>query len=145
MVTGKSSLVIGRPRWRHPRISILSVTIVARPFLRGTILPEDLQPSPYSFYGHQSARYVDRPRFATCSSKDRQPNPLCLIARGFETHARTHACTRTRMHVCTCVHDRIVRATCALPSIQQTIGNPGYSPSTCSRLKSDRIGQRPGS
>lgn len=44
--TGGKEFVGHRPLRRHPRISILSVTqAVARLFLRGTVLPEDPQPS----------------------------------------------------------------------------------------------------
>lgn len=77
-------------------------------------------------HGHQSASYVDQPRFATCSSKSCQPNPAC-------THARKPMIARAVVHATWCDPRRPVR---------QTKGNPGRSSSTCRRLKSDRIGQR---
>lgn len=60
---GKSSLA-GNGDTRE--LAYYPLQAVTRLFPGGAILPEDPQPSsPPSFYGHQSARYVDRPRFAT--------------------------------------------------------------------------------
>lgn len=95
---------------------------VARLFLRGTILPEDPQPSsPLSFYGHQSARYVDQSRFATLLVKrlPTEPNPRVWLRKA------THAL--------------IVHATSALPSVWQTMDNPSRS-SSSSSSSSNEIG-----
>lgn len=153
-IAGKSSLVTDRggdtrELAYYPLRQLLAFFFAARSFrrIRSPLLsffPSSLLLFLFLFfYGHQSAAYVDQPRFATCSSKGCLTPVLTAIGSPILTHVLTYSLT----HACIHADDRtgsgtrnVVRSTVRLANNGK---NPGWSSSTCRRLKSDRIGQRP--